>query len=119
LAEVPSGGSAVVGGPKRWPSPHISVTDRWQTRNEVEDSTMSLPRADEDVQFATHIKPLFRLKDRQSMRLHFDLGSYEDVSAHADHISERLRTGTMPCDGAWPPQRIEAFEHWVRGGKLP
>jgi len=53
------------------------------------------------------------------MRRHFDLGSYEDMSAHADRILQRLRAGTMPCDGAWPPQRVDLFERWVRGGKLP
>jgi hypothetical protein len=71
------------------------------------------------VQFEANIKPLFLEKDRQSMRLHFDLGSYEDVSDHADRILERLRSGSMPCDGAWPPQQVEVFERWVRGGKLP
>ncbi len=80
---------------------------------------MSLPRDGEPVHFQGDIKPLFREKDRQSMRLHFDLGSYEDVSDHADRILERLRRGSMPCDGAWPPQQVEVFERWVRGGKLP
>ncbi|HEX9561205.1 MAG TPA: hypothetical protein VGA76_08225 [Candidatus Dormibacteraeota bacterium] len=80
---------------------------------------MSLPRDDQPVHFQGDIKPLFREKDRQSMRLHFDLGSYEDVSDHADRILERLRRGSMPCDGAWPPQQVEVFERWVRGGKLP
>ena len=80
---------------------------------------MSLPRGDEPVHFQADIKPLFREKDRQSMRLHFDLRSYEDVSDHADRILERLRRGSMPCDGAWPAQQIEVFERWVRGGKLP
>lgn len=78
-----------------------------------------MPSADERVQFASQIKPLFRTKDRQSMLRHFDLGSYEDVSAHADRILQRLSAGTMPCDGAWPPQQIQVFERWVRGGKLP
>jgi len=77
-----------------------------------------LPRDDEPVHFQSDIEPLFREKDRQSMRLHFDLGSYEDVSDHADRILERLRRGSMPCDGAWPPQEVEVFERWVRGGKL-
>jgi hypothetical protein len=80
---------------------------------------VSLPRDDEPVHFQGDIKPLFREKDRQSMRLHFDLGSYEDVSDHADRILERLRRGSMPCDGAWPPQQVEVFDRWVRGGKLP
>jgi len=78
-----------------------------------------MPSAEEPVQFASQIKPLFRPKDRQSMLRHFDLGSHEDVSAHADRILLRLRAGTMPCDGAWPAEQIEVFERWVRGGKLP
>jgi len=85
----------------------------------MEDSTVTTPTADQPVQFATQVKPLFRPKDIQSMRRHFDLGSYEDVSAQADRILARLRAGTMPCDGAWPAQRLEVFERWVRGGKLP
>jgi hypothetical protein len=85
----------------------------------MEDSTVSTPKSDEPVHYASQIKPLFRTKDLQSMRRHFDLGSYEDVSAHADRILQRLRAGTMPCDGAWPRQQVELFERWVRGGKLP
>ena len=80
---------------------------------------MSTRKDDDPVKFAAQIKPLFRPKDLQSMRRHFDLGSYEDVSAHADRILQRLRAGTMPCDGAWPAQQVELFERWVRGGKLP
>jgi hypothetical protein len=80
---------------------------------------VSLPKDDEPVRFGAHIKPLFREKDRQSMRLHFDLGSYGDVSDFADRIFERLRRGSMPCDGAWPQQQVDMFERWVRGGKLP
>ncbi len=80
---------------------------------------MSLPKKDEPVRFADQIKPLFREKDRQSMRLHFDLGSYEDVSTYADRILDRLRRGSMPCDGAWPPERVEVFERWIQTGKQP
>ena len=68
---------------------------------------MSLPKNAEPVRFAGDIQPLFREKDRQSMRRHFDLGSYEDVSEHADSILERLRSGTMPCDGAWPAAQVD------------
>ncbi len=80
---------------------------------------MSLPKKDEPVRFADQIKPLFREKDRQSMRLHFDLGSYEDVSTYADRILDRLRRGSMPCDGAWPPEQVEVFERWIQTGKQP
>ena len=80
---------------------------------------MSLPKKDEPVRFADQIKPLFREKDRQSMRLHFDLGSYEDVNTYADRILDRLRRGSMPCDGAWPPEQVEVFERWIQTGKQP
>jgi hypothetical protein len=80
---------------------------------------MNLPKADKPVRFAADIQPLFRVKDRQSMLRHFDLGSYDDVSAHADSILERVQGGTMPCDGAWPRERVDLLERWIRGSKLP
>jgi len=76
-----------------------------------------LPSAGEPVRFEEHIKPLFRARDRNSMRFAFDLWSQEDVAEHADAILERLRNGTMPCDGPWPPDRIEVFQRWVNSGK--
>lgn len=69
--------------------------------------------------FASDIKPLFRHKDVQSMRFKFHLDKYEDVSKHADHILERLRAGEMPCDGAWPADKVDLFASWVSGGKQP
>ena len=80
---------------------------------------MSLPNDGAPVRFASDIQPLFREKDRQSMARHFDLATYEDVSAHADGILERVRAGTMPCDGAWPVRQVDLLERWIRGGKLP
>ena len=84
---------------------------------EVEEEVV-LPGAGEPVRFEEHIKPLFRRRDRESMSFAFDLWSYADVSAHADAILDRLRGGTMPCDGAWPEAKIDVFQRWVEGGKL-
>jgi hypothetical protein len=70
------------------------------------------------VRFETDIKPLFRSRDQESMKWAFDLTSYDDVSQHADAILARLRRGDMPCDGAWPTERIELFGRWIDGGKL-
>ncbi|HTU36849.1 MAG TPA: hypothetical protein VMF35_02465 [Acidimicrobiales bacterium] len=69
------------------------------------------------VSFDADIKPLFREKDRNSMRRAFDLWSYADVRANAGAIGERLKNGSMPCDGAWPPERVELFERWVEQGE--
>jgi hypothetical protein len=75
------------------------------------------PAPGEPIGFAAHIKPLFRDRDRASMRFAFDLWSYDDVSAHADAILERLRAGDMPCDGAWPEDRVAVFARWAETGK--
>lgn len=70
-----------------------------------------------EISFAADIKPLFRAKDRDSMRGAFDLWSYADVQTHAAAIAERLKNGSMPCDGAWLPERVGLFERWVEQGK--
>ena len=77
---------------------------------------VTLPGPDETVSFAAHIKPLFREHDRKSMASAFDLWSQADVQAHAAGILERLQNGTMPCDGAWPPEKIEVFKRWTETG---
>jgi hypothetical protein len=77
------------------------------------------PGPGEAVSFLAHIKPLFRAKDRESMRGAFDLWSYDDVSAHADAIVSRLRAGTMPCDGAWPDTQVDLFQRWIDTGRTP
>jgi truncated hemoglobin YjbI len=64
-----------------------------------------------------HVKPLFRERDRASMKFAFDLWSFEDVSANADAILARLREGSMPCDGAWPSEYITIFERWIAADK--
>jgi hypothetical protein len=71
---------------------------------------------DEPLHFED-IKPLFRERDRDSMRFAFDLWSLDDVSTHADAILERLEAGTMPCDGAWPAERVALFRRWIDAGK--
>ena len=77
---------------------------------------MSTTTPDESLSFEGHIKPLFREQDRASMTFAFDLWSHEDVSRHADAILNRLQEGTMPCDGAWPPERVATFERWIAAG---
>ena len=69
------------------------------------------------VSFATGIRPLFRAKDRESMLRAFDLFEYPDVARHADAIVAALRSGKMPCDGAWPAAQVEEFQRWIDEGK--
>ena len=71
---------------------------------------------EEPIGFEEHIKPLFRERDRRSMTWAFDLWSHDDVARNADAILDRLRDGTMPCDGAWPDERIDRFQDWVARG---
>ncbi len=75
------------------------------------------PSAEEPLSFETHVKPMFRERDRRSMEFAFDLWSHDDVSDYADAILARLRAGTMPCDGAWPQSQVDLFGRWVESGK--
>ena len=81
-----------------------------------EEKAAPLPAADEAVRFSLHIKPLFRQMDRQSMQWAFDLWSYQDVKSHAAGILQRLQNGSMPCDGAWPQEKVQVFQRWVESG---
>jgi CDGSH-type Zn-finger protein/truncated hemoglobin YjbI len=98
-------------GPAGPPAPEEPSTE--------EDAPVTLPGPDETPRFAAHIKPLFREHDRKSMTFAFDLWSQADVQAHAAGILERLRNGTMPCDGAWPQEKIDVFRRWTESGFQP
>ena len=78
-----------------------------------------LPAAGEEVLFERNIKPLFRADDRDSMKWAFDLWSYNDVKSHATAIVQRLRDGSMPCDGAWSAQKVDVFQRWIDSGMSP
>jgi hypothetical protein len=69
-----------------------------------------------DPSFAEDIKPLFREKDRSSMRARFDLWSCEDGRDNAAAILGALRAGTMPCDGPWSADDIDRFARWTASG---
>jgi hypothetical protein len=73
--------------------------------------------AAEAVSFETQIKPLFREHDRDAMLSHFDLWSHDDVSQNADAILAELRSGSMPCDGAWPQGQVDLFQQWMDSGE--
>jgi hypothetical protein len=78
---------------------------------------MTDPGQGAELSFARDIKPLFRDKDRGSMLQAFDLFDYSDVAANADAIVAALRSGAMPCDGAWPADRVETVQRWIDLGK--
>ncbi len=63
------------------------------------------------------IKSFFRQSDINVMnRFGINLASYDDVKNRAQDIYERLADGSMPCDGAWPADRVATFKEWVDGG---
>jgi CDGSH-type Zn-finger protein/truncated hemoglobin YjbI len=80
---------------------------------------VALPGPGETVSFAAHVKPLFRERDRQSMSFAFDLWSRDDDQTHAADILTRLDNGTMPCDGAWPAEKVDVFRRWTESGFQP
>lgn len=81
-----------------------------------------MPDSPDDVatlHFSTDIKPLFRDLDRNSMITAFDLWNYPDVVAHQDAILRALESGGMPCDGAWPADRVALLKRWMTEGSKP
>jgi hypothetical protein len=81
-----------------------------------DESALSLPGPDQAVGFIEHIRTLFRASDREAMKWAFDLAIYADVASNAAAILQRLRAGSMPCDGPWPSARIDVFQRWVDAG---
>ena len=69
-----------------------------------------------NLSFERDIKPLFRTKDRDSMMQAFDLFDYDDVVENADAIVGSLRSGKMPCDGAWPAGQVDTLQRWIDEG---
>lgn len=70
------------------------------------------------LSFESDVKPLFRERDRGTMLgvANFDLWKREDVAENSQAILKRLEDGSMPCDGAWPADRVETFRRWVEAG---
>jgi hypothetical protein len=66
--------------------------------------------------YSADIRPLFREQDRRSMAFGFDLWDHQNVAEHAAEILRRLRDGSMPCDAAWSPERIDPFARWLETG---
>jgi hypothetical protein len=72
----------------------------------------------ESWSFERDVRPLFRERDRSTMLsvAGMDLWSRDDVEQNADAILARLEDGSMPCDGAWPADRIDTFRSWREAG---
>ena len=77
---------------------------------------MASPSEGNQLSFERYIKPLFRTKDRDSMLQAFDLFGYEDVVEHGNAIAGALRSGKMPCDGAWPDSQVDKLQRWIDQG---
>jgi CDGSH-type Zn-finger protein/truncated hemoglobin YjbI len=112
------------------PPPHMPMPRWWWACDATPGSRVSALAADvaqaqaqieipgpgDSVGFEQHVKPLFRERDRKSMRFAFDLWSYDDVRANAQAVLERVRAGTMPCDGQWPSEWVDVLEQWTQSG---
>ncbi|HEY4048114.1 MAG TPA: CDGSH iron-sulfur domain-containing protein [Acidobacteriaceae bacterium] len=83
-----------------------------------DEQVLTTPNPGEPVNFMVHIKPLFRKRDRESMRFAFDLWAHGDVSKYATEILKRLDNGTMPCDGAWSEEKVALFRRWMDDGMI-
>ena len=77
--------------------------------------------------FRADILPLFTERDIHAMSKAFNLGSYDDVKAHAAAIYDRIRGiggAVMPPppprgEGPWLQSRIDLFAKWMADGYQP
>ena len=77
---------------------------------------MSSPGEVSTLSFERDIKPMFRQKDRDAMLQAFDLFDYDDVVENARKIARSLRSGQMPCDGAWSGEQVDTLQQWIDAG---
>jgi hypothetical protein len=70
-----------------------------------------------EVGFERDIRPLFRDGDVKAMSFALNLASYDDVRENAEAIYGKLADGSMPCDGAWPAERVQLFRDWIDAGR--
>jgi hypothetical protein len=47
-----------------------------------------------------------------------DLSSYAEMKNKVQSIYATLAEGTMPCDGAWPKDRVAILKRWMDEGML-
>jgi hypothetical protein len=68
--------------------------------------------------FELHIRPMFRLIDRDHMAFRLDLFDYDQLRLHADRILQRLKTDmpTNDTGGPWPEEWVALFERWCTSG---
>src|SRR5262245_57422666 len=71
--------------------------------------------------FELHIRPLFRLLDRQHMMFFrgLDLWDYDAVKREAPKILIKVKDAGMPTKdtgGAWPSEWVSLFDRWIQGG---
>jgi hypothetical protein len=72
--------------------------------------------------FELHIRPMFRILDRDHMAFKLDLWDYDQVTPSARKIAGLLRLsppGLMPpkeAGGPWPEGWIQTFEFWIEKG---
>ena len=71
------------------------------------------------LSFEQDIRPLFRERDRDSMKRHFDLWSVDDVRANSSRILRVVQQGQMPCDGSWPQDKVDTLRQWIDAGMAP
>jgi len=73
--------------------------------------------------YSKDIRPLFRdepdvaCMDRRGV--HLSDAEWMCNATHAQRVYDKLSSGEMPPDGAWPPDNVALFKQWMDEGCLP
>ncbi len=88
-----------------------------QKAQQEEESIIEGMSSPNSPSFKTHIIPLFRDHDVESMMsFGLNLGDYTDVKNNAGVIYDRVKEESMPCDGPWNDEKISLFKKWIDTG---
>jgi len=68
--------------------------------------------------FELHIRPMFRILDRDHMLFALNLFDYDSVKTHAKTIAKKLKQDmpTIDTGGPWPDEWIALFDRWIAAG---
>jgi hypothetical protein len=73
----------------------------------------------ERERLAKALKALRARAGLSGARLAGMLGWQQSKVSNVETRKQRLHNGTMPRDGAWPPENVAVFQRWIATGSAP
>ena len=98
-----------------WTIERISTFIEWARQPQA---TREFKCPDNPTWFNT-VKAMFTADEIKCMKrmANMDLGSFDQVAAHAQDIYAQVKSGSMPPTEPWTEAKVACFKRWIDGGK--